>query len=128
VRSGLLDVIGDEEVVLALARWETRIRNYEEAALALRSMNDTVLLPALHKRSNIYRMRFLAISNSRRGEPAERVAVRDEVDEILLRADSEITGLIAQKTYSLGLAWGALDDARDAASAAILAIDASIAN
>jgi hypothetical protein len=117
VRSGGIEVIRDQSIVSALAAWEMSIRDYADLAAVARTTTQLLLLPALHSRTETF-------TAFRTGHfyPLERV---DRETQIQLRVDSEIKGLIAQKTAILAGAGRALAKMRAAAQSAVDAIDAA---
>ena len=118
VRSGSLDVIRDQQIVSALAAWERTVRNYADLAVVSRATTETILLPALHRRANT----SFALTRVIPRSPDDD---REGETEVSLSVDNEIMGLIAQKTAILRTAARALTDMREAAEAAIEAIDAA---
>jgi hypothetical protein len=120
VRSGRIEIVRNEQIVSALASWESSIKDYTDLAAVARTTTETLLLPALHTRADAANILVLI---GRSGRPIGSDNPSGDLSSIQLSIDDEIKGLIAQKVAILGTAGRALDDVRTAAQATIDAID-----
>ena len=123
VRSGGLEIIRNEQLIGSLAAWEREMRDYTDQAALVRHVTETLLLPALHKRAD------LSSTLMQMGRvPVKRDDTYSGDTEITLTIDTELKGLIAQKTRSLFSAGRVLTDMREAADAAVESIDRSLSD
>jgi hypothetical protein len=121
VRSGGLDVVRDQRVVIALAAWERSVRDYAELAVTTRNTSETLLLPALHARADIA---FTLMTGGR--ARLLNSSPLDDATEIAVTIDNELKGFIAQKTLGMNRAGITMTEMQNAAEAAIDAIDISL--
>jgi hypothetical protein len=123
IRSGGLEVIRNEQLIASLAAWERETRDYTDLATLARHVTETLLLPALHKRADL--SSTLMLSGRAPVTPDDTYSGDTE---ITLTIDTELKGLIAQKTRALHSAGRSLTDMRKAADAAVESIDRSLSD
>ncbi len=123
IRSGRLEIIEDEGVLMPLAAWERQFRGYTEQAVRTRYNADSRLLPALTLRGDI------GPALHRRGPDSDfRSADANFAEVTPIRIDTQLKGLIAERVANSRSSAGAMDRARAMAEDVVASIEASQLN
>ncbi len=92
IRSGRLEIIEDEDVLLSLADWERRLRGYTEHAIRTRFNADSHLLPALTLRGDIGQ------ALHRRGPDSDFLSADANFAQVTsIRIDTQLKSLVAER-------------------------------
>jgi hypothetical protein len=109
IRSGRLEIVEDQNVLAAVAMWESGLRNYTEVAIRERQNTDNRFLPALYARGDVAQVLMrLDGSAALRAEP-------DPHDVTTLHIDNQLKALVAERTENARRSWDILNEARMAA-------------
>ena len=109
IRSGRLEIIENPNVLAAVAKWESGLRNYTEVAIRERQNTDNRFLPALYARGDVAQVLMrLYGSAALRTEP-------DLHDVTKLRIDNQFKAIAAERTENARRSWDILIEARTAA-------------
>ena len=114
IRSARLEIIENENILTAIGRWESGLRNYTEVALRERQNTDNRFIPSL------YEIGDTAHVLMRLGGPGALTADSDPNDVTTIRIDDRFKALVAERTENarrstsiLGIARMAAENARD---------------
>lgn len=109
IRSARLEIIENENILTAIARWESGLRNYTEVALRERQNTDNRFIPSLHERGDTAHVLM-------RLDSAEALrADSDPNDVTTIRIDDRFKALVAERTENARRSTSILGEARMAA-------------
>jgi hypothetical protein len=110
IRSARLEIIENEEILAAIARWESGLRNYTEVALRERWNTDNRFIPSLSERGDTAHVLM------RIGGPGALQADSDPNDVTTMRIDDRFKALVAERTENARRSDSILGEARRAAA------------
>ena len=109
IRSARLEIIENENILTAIARWESGLRNYTEVALRERQNTDNRFIPSLNERGDTAHVLM-------RLDSAEALrADSDPNDVTTIRIDDRFKALVAERTENARRSTSILGEARMAA-------------
>jgi hypothetical protein len=109
IQSGRLEIIENQNVLSAIALWESGLRNYTEVALRERQNTDNRFLPSLYGRGDVAHVLMrLDSSEALRANP-------DPHDVTTIRIDDRFKALVAERTENARRSSSILEEARMAA-------------
>jgi hypothetical protein len=92
-KAGKLDIVDESLIIAAVSVWERQLRNYTSMAEHARHDLDSLLLPALYKRSDIGSLLVEPFVTPLNGtDPMWRVPV-------VINIDTKIKGLVAERLH-----------------------------
>jgi hypothetical protein len=109
IRSARLEIIENEDILTAIARWESRLRGYTEVALRERQNTDNRFIPSLYERGDTAHVLM------RLDGPGALKADSDPNDVTTIRIDDRFKALVAERTENARRSTGVLGSARLAA-------------
>jgi hypothetical protein len=109
IQSGRLEIIENQNVLSAIALWESGLRNYTEVALRERHNTDNRFLPSLYGRGDVAHVLMrLDGAGALRADPDPR-------DVTTIRIDDRFKALVAERTENARRSSSILEEARTAA-------------
>ncbi len=117
IRSARLEIIENENILTAIARWESGLRNYTEVALRERQNTDNRFIPSLFDRGDTAHVLM------RIGDAGALKADFDPEDVTTIRIDNQFKALVAERTENARRSTSILGEARKAAAEARDAIE-----
>lgn len=109
IRSARLEIIENANILTAVARWESGLRNYTEVALRERQNTDNRFIPSLYERGDTAQVLM------RLGGPGALKAELNRQDVTTIRIDNRFKALVAERTENARRSTSILDEARSAA-------------
>jgi hypothetical protein len=109
IRSARLEIIENANILTAVARWESGLRNYTEVALRDRQNTDNRFIPSLYERGDTAQVLM------RLDGPGALTAELDPQDVTTIRIDDQFKALVAERTENARRSTSILDEARSAA-------------
>jgi hypothetical protein len=109
IRSARLEVIENQNILTAIARWESELRNYTEVAIRERQNTDSRFIPSLSERGDDAHVLM------RMGGAGSLSADLDPNDVTTIRIEDRFKALVAERTENARRSTSILDLARLAA-------------
>jgi hypothetical protein len=110
IRSARLEIIENKDILTAIARWESGLRNYTEVALRERQNTDNRFIPSLYGRGDTAHVLM------RLDGPGALTADSDPNDVTTIRIDDRFKALVAERTENARRSSSILREARMAAA------------